>query len=113
MALTRRGFLTRVGQAGGFSAAFLTMQSLGLLPMPEAEAISWDAAPDTGKGTKVVILGGGIAGLVAAYEMGKLGYRCTVLEARSRPGGRNWTVRNGTTISFTDGTKQTAAWQSD
>ena len=113
MALTRRGFLTRVGQAGGFSAAFLTMQSLGLLPMPEAEAISWDAAPDTGKGTKVVILGGGIAGLVSAYEMGKLGYRCTVLEARSRPGGRNWTVRNGTTISFTDGTKQTASWQSD
>lgn len=113
MSLTRRGFLTRVGQAGGFSAAFVTMQSLGLLPMPEAEAISWDTAPDAGKGAKVVILGGGVAGLVAAYEMGKLGYRCTVLEARSRPGGRNWTVRNGTTIEFTDGTKQTASWQSD
>ena len=65
----------------------------------------------SGKGTKVVILGGGIAGLVAAYEMGKAGYSCTVLEARERPGGRNWTVRNGTKIRFNDGTVQTADWE--
>ena len=36
---------------------------------------------------KVVILGAGIAGLTAAYELGKAGYDCTVLEAR-RPGRR-------------------------
>lgn len=113
MGLTRRDFITRVGLAGGYGAAFTMMQSLGLMPMPEAEAVTWNTAPDAGKNVSVVILGGGIAGLVSAYEMGKLGYKCTVLEARSRPGGRNWTVRNGTTIEFTDGTKQTAAWQPD
>jgi monoamine oxidase len=113
MGITRRNFLMRVGQAGGFGAAFTVMQTLGLMPIPKAEAIGWDPSPGFGKETKVVILGGGIAGLVSAYEMGKLGYDCTVLEARSRPGGRNWTIRNGTTIEFTDGTKQTAAWQPD
>jgi monoamine oxidase len=59
-----------------------------------------------GKGTKVAILGAGISGLVAAYEMRKAGFDCTVLEARQRPGGRNWSVRGGTKIEFTDGTSQ-------
>ena len=113
MGITRRELLMRVGQAGGYAAAFTTMQTLGLLPIPQAEAVTWNSSPVVGKGIRVVILGGGIAGLVSAYEMGKLGYSCTVLEARTRPGGRNWTVRNGTTIEFTDGTKQTAAWQPD
>jgi monoamine oxidase len=113
MGVTRRDFLMGVGHAGGFGAAFATMQSLGLMPLPEAEAVVWNPSPKAGRGTNVVILGGGIAGLVAAYEMGKLGYTCTVLEARSRPGGRNWTVRNGATIEFTDGSRQTAAWQPD
>ena len=29
---TRRSFLTRVAHAGGYSAAFTTMQHMGLLP---------------------------------------------------------------------------------
>ena len=33
MGVSRRDFLMRVGQAGGYSAAFATMQSLGLMPM--------------------------------------------------------------------------------
>ncbi len=107
MAITRRDFLMRVGQAGGYSAAFMAMQGLGLMPMTASAATPLNIASDTGKGVKVVILGGGIAGLVAAYEMGKKGYACTVLEARSRPGGRNWTVRKGTRIEFLDGTTQT------
>lgn len=86
------------------------MQSLGLLPEPASAASTIDLPSETGKGVKVVILGGGIAGLVSAYEMGKLGFQCTVLEARDRPGGRNWTVRNGTTVEFVDGTKQTARY---
>ena len=110
MGLTRRDFLMRVGQAGGYGAAFLTMQHLGLMAVPEANAMPLSIESASGKGTKVVILGGGIAGLVAAYEMGKAGYSCTVLEARQRPGGRNWTVRNGTKIEFNDGTTQTANW---
>ena len=111
MAWTRREFLMRVGQAGGYGAAFLTMQHLGLMAVPEASAMPLAMETGSGNGTKVVILGGGIAGLVAAYEMGKAGYSCTVLEARPRPGGRNWTVRNGTKIEFKNGVSQTASWE--
>src|ERR1039457_6835986 len=106
MALSRRDFLLRVGQAGGYSAAFLTMQSMGLMPALAQEKFSLSVAPNAGKGVKVIILDGGISGLVAAYEMRALGFDCTVLEARSRPGGRNWTVRGGDTIAFTDGSTQ-------
>ena len=110
MGLSRREFLTRVGQAGGYGAAFMMMQSLGLLPAPGAYA--QDALkPVPGKGTRVVILGGGIAGLVSAYELGKAGYRCTVLEARERVGGRNWSIRRGTQIQFADGTQQTCNFE--
>ena len=81
MGITRRDFLTRVGQAGGYSAAFLTMQGLGLIEARAAISDPLQATPGSGKGIKVVILGGGIAGLVAAYELRALGYECTVLEA--------------------------------
>ena len=110
MALSRREFLTRVGRAGGYGAAFMTMQQLGLMGAPRSHAMTLAAAPGSGKGVKVVILGGGIAGLVAAYELGQLGYNCTLLEARARPGGRNWTVRGGDKVVFEDGTTQTSTW---
>lgn len=110
MSMTRRSFLSRVGQAGGYSAAFATMQSLGLMPMKATAAEPIAAAPGTGKGVKVVIAGAGIAGLVAAYEAKKLGYDVTLLEARERPGGRNFSARKGSVIEFVDGTKQTCTW---
>ena len=110
MSLTRRQFLMRVSQAGGYSAAFVMMQSLGLLAIPEASAESSKLRLVDGKGTKVVILGAGIAGLVAAWELGKAGYRCTVLEARERCGGRNWTVRGGTDVEFTSGVRQSCSF---
>jgi monoamine oxidase len=109
---TRREFLNRVGQAGGFGATFAAMQALGLLPAMASAASVIDLPLDAGKGVKIVIRGGGIAGLVSAYELGKAGFQCTLLEARARPGGRNWTVRNGTTVEFIDGTKQTAGYSS-
>ena len=111
MGISRRAFLTRVGQVGGFSAAFTTMQSLGLMPMKDVLAQPIHAAMGAGKGTKVVVLGGGIGGLVSAYELRKLGYEVTLLEARERPGGRNWTGRGGTKIEFIDGTVQTIKWE--
>jgi monoamine oxidase len=101
----------RVGQTGGYSAAFVMMQSLGLLAIPEAAAESSTLRLVDGKGTRVVILGAGIAGLVAAYELGKAGYRCTVLEARERCGGRNWTLRGGSEVEFTSGMRQTCAFE--
>jgi monoamine oxidase len=111
MGISRRDFLMRVGQAGGYSAAFATMQSLGLMPMKGALAAPIQAAAGSGKGVKVVVLGGGIGGLVSAYELKKLGYDVTLLEARERPGGRNFTGRKGTKVEFADGTTQTIAWE--
>jgi monoamine oxidase len=110
MGLSRREFFMRVGQAGGYGAAFTMMQSLGLLPVAASAEPIVQHPEGSGRGTSVVILGGGIAGLVSAYELGKLGYTCTLLEARDRPGGRNWTVRNGTKVDFTDGFTQTCAF---
>ena len=112
MSLTRRVFLERIAQIGGYSAAFRTMQVLGLTPTASASALPALTA-DFGKGKSVVILGGGIAGLVSAYELCKAGFECTILEARSRPGGRNWTVRNGTKVEFIDGTTQNCSWSDD
>jgi monoamine oxidase len=111
MGISRRNFLMRVGQAGGYSAAFATMQSLGLMPMKGETVKPIEAAPGSGKGVKVAVLGGGIGGLVTAYELKKLGYDVTLLEARERPGGRNWTGRNGTKVEFVDGTTQTINWE--
>ena len=110
MGLSRRSFLTRVGQAGGIGAAYLSMQALGLIPTMDSEAETLEIAAGAGDGVSVVILGAGIAGLVAAYEMRALGYKCTVLEARERPGGRNWTIRGGDKIVGKDGSVQTCAF---
>jgi monoamine oxidase len=46
------------------------------------------------------VLGAGIAGLTAAYELERAGFQVTVLEARSRVGGRIWTVRDGDRIEM-------------
>jgi len=59
---------------------------------------------------QVLILGAGLAGMSAAYELGKLGYECTILEARQRVGGRAWTVRGGTKQREIGGEEQTAAF---
>jgi monoamine oxidase len=53
-----------------------------------------------------LVLGGGIAGMTAAYELGKLGYSVTVLEAAPRPGGRCFSIRRGTRVTDTDGETQ-------
>jgi monoamine oxidase len=108
---TRRSFLTQVGRAGGFGATYLVMQSLGLLPVPASEASTLRLASDSGRGKRVVILGAGIAGMVSAWELSKAGYTCTILEARGRAGGRNWTIRNGTRVEMTDGTRQLCTFE--
>ncbi|MGD0108778.1 MAG: FAD-dependent oxidoreductase [Rhodopila sp.] len=58
----------------------------------------------------MVIIGAGIAGAVLAYELRKAGYRPLVLEARGRPGGRNWSLRGGDSVTETTGSTQHVAW---
>ncbi|MEC4815198.1 MAG: NAD(P)/FAD-dependent oxidoreductase [Scytonema sp. PMC 1069.18] len=47
------------------------------------------------KGKRITILGAGIAGLVAAYELERMGHDVEIMEGSSRIGGRVWTHRFG------------------
>jgi monoamine oxidase len=53
----------------------------------------------TTPGKKVVVIGAGMAGLTAAYELRRAGYEPIVLEAQQRVGGRVCTLRE----PFSDG----------
>jgi monoamine oxidase len=48
---------------------------------------------------KTIVVGAGLAGLSAAYELVQSGHQVTVLDARDRPGGRVLTLRD----TFADG----------
>ena len=108
MALTRRGFLERLTGAAGAVVTYEAMAALGMLPLPAASS-AFELRGSAPRGSSVVILGGGLAGLATAYELMKLGYDCRVLEGRTRPGGRCHTVRRGT-VSEEDGPRQVAAF---
>ena len=95
--VTRREFLNLLGATGGTAAALKAGTALGLLPNGAAAA-SLDLLNPGSNGRQVAILGSGISGLTAAYELGKVGYDCTVLEASHRAGGRIFTVRHGDLI---------------
>ncbi len=95
---TRRKLLTRIGQVGGASALYETMVALGLINLPTAWAGPPRMSKGHGVGKSVVILGAGIGGLTTAYILSQYGYRCRILEATSRAGGRNHSARRGSTI---------------
>ena len=84
--------------------------ALGLIP-GFASAARPTLAPARGRRT-VLILGAGISGLVAAYELGRAGYQCTVLEASHRAGGRNLTLRHGDKVDEL-GNPQTCPFDDD
>src|SRR5262245_43784007 len=79
---TRREALKRAGAA----TAGLALARPGL---PLAQAAT---AP------RIVVVGGGLAGLTAAYRLKQAGYAAQVYEASDRTGGRCWSIR-----SFADG----------
>jgi monoamine oxidase len=108
MALTRRLFLERLAGTAGATLTYEAMAAMGLLALPARGAEAFQLQGQA-PGVRIVILGGGLAGLAAAYELGKLGYDITVLEARMRAGGRCTTVRKGT-VSEEDGPKQVAGF---
>ena len=57
------------------------------------------ALPHSVSPKKVLIIGAGLAGLVAGYELTEAGHDVTILEAQLRPGGRVLTLRE----PFSDG----------
>jgi monoamine oxidase len=72
------------------AAASATGLLLSCAGVPRGRAPS--LANDDGK--RVVVIGGGFAGLAAAYELWSVGYDVTVLEARNRVGGRVLTLHD-------------------
>ena len=105
MTISKRAFLQAVGAAAGVGAVHRGMEALGLGRAGAAAPPSDPPPgppPGSGAGKSVAILGAGIAGMTAAYELSKAGFRCTVLEAADRAGGRNLTVRAGDRIEELD-----------
>ena len=103
--LNRRRFLQFLGAVGGTGAVLGAMDALEM-----GIASAQDTPPNlTGQsnGRRVVILGAGLAGMTAAYELGKLGYETPILEARDFAGGRCQTARRGFSLSEADGDTQT------
>ena len=109
MRSSRRNFLARVAAYGGSGAVYTVMQTLGLLA-PDLASARPVLGPEAGRGARVVVLGAGIAGLVTAYNLERAGFEVTVLEARNRVGGRNWSIRGGTKVQMNGEADQTATF---
>jgi monoamine oxidase len=90
-----------MGGLGGAGAVYETLVAWDLLKPPPALAAEFVLPAESGKGKTVAILGGGVSGLCAAYELDRAGYDCIVLEAQRRAGGRSLTLRRGDTVKET------------
>ena len=71
------------------------LAALSAAPLASLATAPRATADGHGGGRRVVVLGAGLAGLGAAYNLLRHGYDVTVLEAQDRPGGRVQTVRDG------------------
>ena len=109
ISMTKRRFLQSIGAAAGAGAVYRTMKALGMSGGDMARAASPDLPSGSGKGRSVVILGAGVSGMTAAYELSKAGYRCIILEATGRAGGRSLTARAGDVLEE-DGSRQRVAF---
>ena len=113
MAITRRKLLNAMARIGGAAAVYETLTAWEFLRPPPAFAAPFELAKDSGAGKSVAILGAGVAGLSAAYELDRAGYDCTILEASGRAGGRSLTLRRGDRFSEMGGPAQECRFDED
>ena len=107
MPMTRRSLLGGMARLGGAGAVYETLAAWEFLKPPPALAASLALPRESGRGKTVVILGAGVSGLCAAYELDRAGYDCIILEAQRRAGGRSLTLRRGDTFREMNGPLQT------
>ena len=91
--MSRRALFHMIGAVAGSAVMYQAMTELafaGETGFTGPLKLSGDP-----KGASVLILGAGLAGLCAAYELRKAGYKVQVLEYNERPGGRNWSLYGG------------------
>jgi monoamine oxidase len=102
---TRRQLLTRIGIGVGSVAMYQAMTKMG-----HAAGTDFKGPPELSgvkPGTSVLVLGAGLAGMLAAYELRRAGYSVRVLEFQNRSGGRNISLRGGDTLTELGGATQT------
>ena len=107
--VSRRDLLSLIGTVAGSAAMYHAMTNLGFAADSAYQGpikLSGDV-----KGRSVLVLGAGLAGMTAALELRKAGYKVQVLEFNSRAGGRNWTLRGGDTFTELGGFTQTCAFE--
>lgn len=101
--LVRMNAVSRMVRPGWTRRSFLSIGGWGLGSWALSRSV-W-AASSRGllerhsQPGRVLVLGAGLAGLAAAWELAQAGHEVTVLEAQSRPGGRVLTLRE----PFADG----------
>ena len=92
--ITRREFLQR---------SFLLTLGIGITSCEDENGEADHESPGTLIGSqsskKVIIIGAGLSGLVAGYELTRAGHDVVILESRGRVGGRGLTLR----APFSDG----------
>ena len=106
---TRRDLLALIGTVAGSAAMYQAMTRLGFAS--DSNYTGPIALGGDVRGASVLILGAGLAGMTAALELRKAGYKVQVLEFNRRPGGRNWTLRGGDTFTELGGATQTCEFE--
>jgi len=108
---SRRQLLAMIGQVAGAAAMYQAMTSMGFAQ--ESGYTGPVALQGPRQGRRVLILGAGIAGMAAAYEMRRAGYEVKILEYQNRHGGRCLTLRGGDRFTEMGGHEIACDFQGD
>jgi monoamine oxidase len=106
--VSRRRLLRMIGEATSSAVMYQAMTSLG--HAADSTYKGPVELPGDPKGASILILGAGLAGMVAALELRKAGYKVKLLEYQKRAGGRNWSLRGGDSYAELGGARQDCAF---